>query len=373
MAKLKHSTSPDNTPETVVSEPAVAETPAAETAPAVAATSTEIEVDAHPDSLANLIPVLPHKRDTLLSIRKVHPEEFEAILGNLPADLQENFKNFLKRMNPVRESREMGEASFRPNTLRLYQGVGEKPKNPKLPKGGVEDGSGNIMLVPEAFKEDFEGIPQKIRVSILFMSIGRAYWPARGKDGQPEVPPGLDIKGNQMICGSNDRVIGSRYGKCSDCPYKPSFDSKTKACKDNIDLFAVTPDLTAIYQITLGATSFKSAGKIISDRAGSWEKDYFGQFDLAPLLVEKTGQSYYVWTATPVTSRAMPNGVLNSPEVNAVMDLMVRQIRTEVYFPRLAAVYARSGTAESNPAGSISDVENAAGGVDHAESNNINA
>lgn len=368
----------------LVDEPtiaAVSETIAAEAGgeseTALSAPADTAIAEAHPDSLANLIPALPHKREVLLSIRKVHPEEFDAVVGSLPDDLRKNFEGLLRRMNPSRETREMGEPVFRPTSLRLYQGTGEKPKNVKLPKGGVEDSNGNIALVPEAFKEDFEGVPQKIRVSALFMATGRAYWPARDGAGLPIIPAGLDIKGNQMICGSNDRLMGSRYGKCSDCPYKPSFDSKTKACKDSIDLFVVKPDLSGIYQVTLGATSFKTSANIITGKANAWEKDYMGQFDLEPLLVEKPGQNYYVWKATPVTSRQEPNGVMNSAPALAIMDLMVRQIRTEVYFPRLAAIYARSGGGDATPAGSLSDVENAAlGGADYSATgaaNNINA
>ena len=354
--------------------PAPADTESVESSTALSAPADTELAEAHPDSLASLIPALPHKRDVLLAIRKVHPEEFEAVVGSLPEDLRKNFEGLLKRMNPVRETREMGEPVFRPTSLRLYQGTGEKPKNPKLPKGGVEDSSGNIVLVPEAFKEDFEGVPSKLRVSVLFMATGRAYWPVRDGAGNPVIPPGVDIKGNQMICGSNDRLMGSRYGKCSDCPYKPSFDSKTKACKDSIDLFVVKPDLSGIYQVTLGATSFKTSANIMTGKANAWEKDYMGQFDMSPLLVEKPGQNYYVWQATPVTSRQEPNVVMNSAAALSVMDLMVRQIRTEVYFPRLAAIYARSGTGDAPVAGSLADIEAAAsGGTDYSNSNNINA
>jgi|GEM_PF-4108051 len=373
---------PPNPPadENASAEPAL-DSPAASVGsePEVALSApVDIEIaKAHPDSLAHLIPVLPHKREVLLSLHKVHPEEFDAVLAELPEDLRKNFSGLLRRMNPVRDTREMGEAVFRPTTLRLYQGTGEKPKNVKLPKGGVEDSTGNIVLVPEAFKEDFEGVSQKIRVSFLFMSVGRAYWPARDGNGQPIIPDGLDIQGNRMICGSNDRLMGSRYGKCSDCPYKPSFDSKTKACKDSIDLFIVKPDLTGIYQVGLGATSFKTSANIMMGKANAWDADYMGQFDMSPLLVEKPGQNYYVWQATPVTSRQEPNGVMNGPGALKIMELMARQIRTEVHFPRLAAIYARSGVADATPAGSLSDIEAAAGGTDYsggaAHGNNINA
>lgn len=353
------------------------------------ATATLVEDElakAPPDSLSDLFPVLlPHlslkKRAKFLALRKVHTEEFEAGLGAVPEALRANFQELMERMNPDRETREMGEPKFRPATLRLYQGVGEKPKNPKLPKGGVEDGSGNIVLVPETFKDDFEGVPQKLVVSILLMSEGRAFWPPRGPDGQPQIPAGIDIKGNQMICGSSDRVMGTRYGKCDACPYKPDFGKKEKGCKDNVDLFVVKPDLSAIYQITLGATSFRTCSGVILSKANGWRKDYAGQFALEPQLIEKPGQSYYVWKAGPVTSRQEPNGVMNSAELQAMFALLVRQIQTEVYYPRLANNYARAGAgAEGNAPGSLGDVEAAAAGMDYSGSggasggnNNINA
>ena len=348
-----------------------------ELAPAPAV-SAEI-VEAHPDSLAEFIPVLPHKKDKLLKLRKVRREEFDGALIALPDSVQGNFRDLMERMNPDRETRETGEPKFRPATLRLYQGVGEKPKNPKLPKGGAEDGAGNIVLVPEAFKDDFEGVPQKLIVSAIFIANGRAFWPPRGPDGQPQIPAGLDIKGNQMICGSSDRIMGTRYGKCDACPYRPDFGKKEKGCKDHVDLFVVKPDLSAIYQITIGATSFRTCTGVIETKANGWKKDYAGQFALKPLLVEKPGQSYYIWEAAPVTSRQEPNGVMNSAELQAVMGLLARQIQTEVYYPRLASNYARAGVGSGEAAapGSLSAVESAAQGMDYsggsAPNNNINA
>lgn len=312
--------------------------------PPVGEQSQELAVPADPLSIMDLAAKLPSEyQDMCMALRRVTRDEINAIVEALPEASRAAFKALIAKNNPQRLTRVVAEARFRPPHLRLYQGTGEPPQNPRLPKGGVEDGNGTVKIVPPLFAEDWPGVPHSMRVVVLAVNEGRAFWPKKAPNGDPILPPGIKLaSANQMICGSNDRKVGDRFGSCSTCVYRPQMDSEERQCKDQADLFVIFPDLGGLYQVTLNASSFKSALAPMRKRMDSWDADYTGQFKLEPEQVTRNNNTFYVWKATAITNREHPNGVPNAPELMALFEVLSRQIMTEVVLPRIAETYEKA-------------------------------
>lgn len=347
--------------------------------PAEAAALANVPSD--PLSLADLATKLPPEyRDMCMALRRVTRDEINAVVEALPEAQKAAFRALLAKNNPQRLTRVVADARFRPQHLRLFQGTGEPPQNPRLPKGGVEDANGTVKVVPQLFAEDWPGVPHSVTVVVLAVNEGRAFWPKKAPNGDPILPPGVKLAGaNQMICGSNDRKVGDRFGACATCVYRPVMDAEERQCKDQADLFVIFPDLGGLYQITLNASSFKTALTPMRKRMDAWDADYQGRFKLEPEQTTRKNNTFYVWKATAVTTREHPNGVPNPPELLPLFEVLSRQIMTEVVLPRIAETYEKAAAggglpeagAEAEAGGGLSNIRAAAETAKRDYGNNV--
>ena len=323
--------------------------------PAIEPTGEPAALAAAPDplSLADIAAKLPPEyKDLCMALRRVTREELNRVVDALPEAARTAFRGLLAKSNPQRLTRVVADARFRPQHLRLFQGTGEPPQNPRLPKGGVEDANGTVKVVPPLFAEDWPGVPHSLTVVVLAVNEGRAFWPKKGINGEPITPPGVKLQSaNQMICGSNDRKVGDRFGACATCVYRPQMDAEERQCKDQADLFVIFPDLGGLYQITLNASSFKTALTPMRKRMDAWDADYQGRFKLEPEQTTRNNNTFYVWKATAVTNREHPNGVPNPSELLPLFEVLSRQIMTEVILPRIAETYEKAAAGGGLPAG----------------------
>jgi hypothetical protein len=66
-----------------------------------------------------------------------------------------------------------------------------------------------------------------------------------------------------MDCMSLDGVVGTRYGKCEECPYGRFVENQRPACSQGHSFYCVTEDLAALYRINFMKSSAKAGRTIL--------------------------------------------------------------------------------------------------------------
>jgi len=324
-------------------------------------------------TMSHLVKILPHMKDDLATMRKVTKEEFTEAMAALPEEFRNNFQKLLEQMNPKKTGMHAGPTKFTPFVLIANQGIGSDPMRPqRCPKGAAYSSTGDLVMVLKEDMEAYEGKPSKIAVSVVGMYNSRIFFAQKDASGNPKPPPGVELKGTEPVCYSRDRIRGVRYGECDSCPYRPQFGAATKACQDGLDLYVMNADMSVIYVLGLKPSSFKGCSGVIEKRQKTWPELFSGQFWLSNELIKRPGQEFVVWKADPRVDKSN-NPVMNSPEVIRLLNLVARQIETDVYLPSLAGVYLRqsegSGTEETTVSPEI--IAAAAGGIDYSGSGNV--
>lgn len=342
----------------------------------------EMIASADPESMAYMIPALPHLKDTLLKTKRVGAGEYETAIQTLDDKERNAYLDLTAKINPEKEFVEDGRTGMVMSMLKMDQGAGDSDKRPpKSVKGAIfSTPAMELITVPEAFVEE-KNLPSKVKIYVLGLYSGRQFWSPRDKDGKPQPLPGIDVKGNAPICSSYDRKVGSRFGECKGCAYRPFANGTVdrNACKDDIHLFICMADLSGVYQINVAATSFKTCTTKISQKTQGWRVPWQGAFWLSAQLVpgKVPGQEYAIWTATPVTSKDEPNGVRTPDKLYPLLGLFARQIKTEIHLPRLAAAYSgaaegAASTGEPVAEASADMIAAAAGGMDYSQAGSGN-
>jgi hypothetical protein len=102
-------------------------------------------------------------------------------------------------------------------------------------------------------------------------------------------------------CSSLDGVTGSKYGKCADCPNLPWRNDQRTACMDNINVFALTADMSRFVKIIFAKTS-ESSGKFLVRQAARTRKIWNTQFTLATEAKSKAGKNWHQFKVSVAAS-----------------------------------------------------------------------
>jgi hypothetical protein len=357
------------------------EAPAAPTA-AIAPPVTDIvpaapasmpaQLDPDGKSLRHLAVIMPHIAAELAAIQLVRREEVDAALVDLPGDLRDNFMQMLIRMNPKKPGMHVAKDEFKPVDLRINSGQGKDPiLPPTCPKGGVYSSQGEMILVPHAVVDNFKGATDRMAVTIIGYYEGRQFWPPRDEAVKAQLPPSLKAKADTgaPFCSSMDRVHGTEFGECQACPYLPFRAGKPEdiGCGDATTLYLMRGDLGALYRVTLTKTGLK-ATKPIRAIIGGWQSLWSGQFFIETTEASSPSYTWNTWKF----SLAMRGGepLMNSPAAMRVLELFSRKIETELYYPQMAATYARKMVTADAAGGAPADmsaIESASVGMDYSQ------
>lgn len=165
--------------------------------------------------------------------------------------------------------------------------------------------------------------------------IGQLYIPGVNLGSQVEVIPVFAYNSRTMFlagdnsgiidCSSIDGQNGSRYGKCVDCPNLPWRNDQRTACMDNINVFALTSDMSRFVRIIFAKTS-ESSGKFLVRQAARTRRIWDTQFVLGTESKSKAGKTWHQFKvsvsasvpATPIAVAAEAFHSLVKDDYNAL-------------------------------------------------------
>jgi len=131
--------------------------------------------------------------------------------------------------------------------------------------------------------------------------VGQLYIPGINLGNSLEIIPVFAYNSRTMFvageqngrieCSSVDSVNGSVHGKCSDCRHLPWRDDKKQLCMDNINVFALTADMSRFIRIIFAKTS-ESSGKFLLRQAARGRRVWDTKFTLATESKNSNGKSW---------------------------------------------------------------------------------
>jgi hypothetical protein len=300
--------------------------------------------EADPLSMAYMIPALPHMKDKLARLKRVDGDELASAVDKLQGKEHDALQALIGRLNPQNDFLDNDHQGLTLNLVKMDQGAGDDPAKPaNSVKGALyTKPAGELLTVPPQFGRAL-GLPDRIRVYVLGMYNGRSFFTPRDEAGNPQPLPGIEVRGNAPICVSFDRKVGNRFDECGRCMHRPFANGSAdrNACKDNVDLFVCTTDLTNIFRIGVAATSFKTSTGVIAQKLQGRANNWDISFEITTEKKNpKPGQEFYVLKASTVVDNDHANGVPTPETIKPLLGLFARQILTELHLPRLAGVYA---------------------------------
>lgn len=175
---------------------------------------------------------------------------------------------------------------------------------------GVENSNNRWNLARLALKQptsNGSSVPEDAKNGQLYSTDGDIFsslelipvlqHPMRIKWAQGEEKSNLD-------CTSIDGVKGSKYGKCSDCPYGRYEKDKKTECNSGSSFYFASADLSALYRTDFMKTSAAAGREILKTARppALWARTY----TLASEKKTGVGNTYYVLTAKPTGKKTDP-------------------------------------------------------------------
>jgi hypothetical protein len=158
--------------------------------------------------------------------------------------------------------------------------------------------------------------------------MGQLYIPGTNLGNQIELVPVFAYNSRTMFvagdnsgvieCSSVDGVNGSKFGKCTDCPNLPWRNDQRTACMDNINVFALTSDLTRFVRIIFAKTS-ESSGKFLVRQAARTRKIWDTQFILSSEAKSKTGKNWHQFKVSVSSSLPSPTAQVAAEIFNSLV------------------------------------------------------
>ena len=158
-------------------------------------------------------------------------------------------------------------------------------------------------------------------------------------------------------CSSLDGVTGSKYGKCSDCPNLPWRNDQRTACMDNINVFALTADMSRFVKVIFAKTS-ESSGKFLVRQAARTRKIWNTQFTLATEAKSKAGKNWHQFKVSVAASMPSATTAVAAEAFNQLVREDFNSLKSLASQDKLLQVEERSSKAlpfDSDDDGSAPD------------------
>jgi hypothetical protein len=300
---------------------------------------------------------LPHLATYLERVLPPTPGELQNALAGLSPEKRAAFTAALARMNPVKAGQHTTRQEFRLPEMRVFHGTGTDELRPRdCPQGGIYTTDGRILAAPKEALSNLKHNPKYAKlgttVTCFVIGVHEAYtfWPPRSGNN----PPGVEVRPNVPICRSLDRKRGSYFGACEACAYRPFKDGKANtkdACRNEDHLYVVLSDFSGIYRLVVHGKSIKPCSAAIKKKTRPWVTYYEHAFELEAKEARQGTDRWFELTASVATDVPDP-----SEQEAALLDVLVRYVDYEVYFPQLYTIYTTEPKVNENN-GSVSDMD----------------
>jgi hypothetical protein len=308
-------------------------------------------------TLAHLVPTLPHLKRILTRFHMPTMDDVEDALEKLTPEKKRAFQDVLERMNPVKPGVHLARnASLMPLDIKVYQGTGNDEMRPPLcPPGGIYTKDSRILAAPREFAAHTRA-PVAMVAAVINIYEGQNFWPPReGSDGT--VPTGIhphdDIPFNMITgkpyCRSLDRIRGETFGDCASCRFKPFREKGVRECAQDVQLFVVLQGFTGLYRMILTGTSVRNAGQSIVNRIRHWPYPWYRLFEFDTVSKTEGHLRWFEMQARPAVSPDFPEGIVPDAHEQFLYSLLSAYIDGKVYFPQLSYIYKQSNKASEAP------------------------
>lgn len=339
-----------------------AATPVSEASAIVPATAVELT-----NSLEYLRVDLPHLADKLARMHVPTKSELQTAMSALTPEEQKQFDEFWTRQTAPKDGLGEGtEQSFTATVQRvkIYQGTGDDQGRPDdCPGGGVYVQFGPTLCVLPDDANRLE-LPGSFRAAVIGFYNGRTYWPPKDNKGKVQMPPGLSPDHRGPICTSLDRTMGSFYGKCETCPFRPSQGGGgggDRACVNEVTLFLMLENFE-IYRLGISSTSLPTCATPIRTQIENWRMMWECFFQFSTEKKTRDDKRWFVLKSQVAKTKAHPQGVPTTEGFRRMAQYFARLNSTEWYYPTLSKTYAdatRNRVARENNSSSDTDAEKA--------------
>lgn len=258
--------------------------------------------------------------------------QLQKILDGIDDDHIDQVSTLLKQFAPEQKGVYADDEGVMFPEIRLYHGVGNDPNRPSncIP--------GHFYLsTKETVGQSFEATP-------IAVWAGRSMWPPQGEEG-PKGP----------ICQSMDRLVGTNFGSCEECPNRPWRDNKKQACQDDVVAFMLTRDMKDIILVRFQKTSVNAGKQLIRYIRRSyvpWGKWYTVKSE-ETISPNNNKFRYFVMKVEPSAEETLV------PEpVQDFCEALCSMAERDYILPKMANVYFQAqDTLESLNDDSVEDME----------------
>jgi hypothetical protein len=254
--------------------------------------------------------------DTLEEYTIPDTSTIQRMINDLPEDLQEKVAQIAQKLSGKRKG-QFGEANTASITeVKLFQGTGNDPDKPDRQVPGEYYNTMKVNL-----GSSFVG-------TVIASVAGQSKWEKEGK-----IPE----------CRSMDRVVGSKYGECSACPYRPWRDGQIQACQRDVLVYMIPETLDDVISVRFGKTS-EAAGTRLRKLSGAtlvpWAKWFKLTADEVIKADDKTKRYYKM--------QVEPTGEYVPTELSDFFDLICSLITTKYILPNTALIYQQAEDSEGD-------------------------
>jgi hypothetical protein len=289
---------------------------------AVVETSTSSQ--AYMMELAQKLPA-KYRMDVIQTVRPT-PEQLMTVVEKLPADVQMQMMRLVAKTNPKKQGMHTARTGFNPIGIKMYHGTGNDPLRPsKLPAG-------------EFYTEESRALGENFVGVVIGLYEGRTKWPDKEKGEEGKAP----------LCYSLDRLVGTKYGECTKCPYATGKYTEG-GCGQDMTVFLMDKDMTGIYSFQFSKSSASNGfalKKILEKGENIWDRWY--NFQIEKREKKEQNQVWYATKASPVNDPKNPQAGATDKTMHPLFAQLSAIVDVDVYYPKLAAVY--SSKKESAPA-----------------------
>lgn len=342
-----------------------AEAATSETGVIVASTSLAVVAESLPADAPGrkFLTVLPTQyHEALVELVEPTNADLRVASETLDERSRQGFNSWLKKTDTKKVGFHVAQTDFRLPDLRIDQGSGNDMSKPgNSMKGCTYDSDGNLVT---AFGQASQmlSVPERFVGAVVAVHGTRQMWPPKDDAGNVIPLPGLngDFNKNQPLCGSMDRQVGSRWGDCSKCNYRPfaTGQPRKNECKDEFHFYVVRMDpngeflpFSAVYRIVMTSTSVLTGAKPINQRIKGWPQIWDRLFSFETVQQSRGNMSWFQWKTNLAIGPGQPAGIATSAEQRKLLEQIARKIDAAIFYPALAGVYGRSAGGNALPAG----------------------
>lgn len=258
-------------------------------------------------------------------------EDFEKLIGAIAEDTETEgaedmafaLSEIMQQTSTDREGMFAKEDRVEFPELRVFHGVGKDPNRPdkQLP--------GTLYLnTSEDVGESFVG-------TVIAIWQGRTMW--GNKDaGESTAAP---------ICASMNRVIGSTFGACTQCPEKPWRGGQKTRCSDDVVAFMLSKNLNRLVLVRFAKMS-EPAGKrlfkLLKLCSSMWSKWF-------ELTLEEKENDRGRWFNLKVQPAGKGEEALTPKIIHPFCRALMNNVSAAFILPGIARTYSQSAEAVETP------------------------